>query len=96
MTYKSKKTILISLIAAAFAFAAAGLAVPDGSMALRICALLAIVCAIAAFIVYNLASKCPHCGTNLYAGVYYLKTCPRCKKSLTAPVEKTNEEERKL
>lgn len=82
MNFKKKKYSIIITMAAAMIIAGIGLAMPNDSFALKLCALLAIGCAIAALILYFKNGKCSYCGKSLLNGVFYYKECPFCHRNL--------------
>ena len=62
---------------------AAALLTPKGSTEQLILVLAAFAAIGAIFAVISKYCRCPHCGKQIIAGVLAVKSCPKCRRSLT-------------
>ena len=55
---------------------------PKGSIVQTIAAILGMALIVATIYVTYKYCRCPHCGKHIVAGVFAVKTCPACRRSL--------------
>lgn len=80
---KARRVMIISGISA-FAIACLGLAMPDGSLILKICAVGSVILLIAAAGIYFIYGKCPYCKKDLGISIFFVKKCPHCKEEFNS------------
>ena len=83
MKFGTAKTVMMSLLLAAFVIALAGtFLLEEGTGEYTLTTVLAVVLLAAGLLVGALWGRCPSCGKHLFFKLLQWKSCPACRRAL--------------